>query len=471
MTSHPLRLRTVLPVALAALALPATAGAATWTQVTGIGGDARNTDEIGLARTSDGVLHVAWTRATPGTYDDVLLHSAISKSGKSVTGPTPILGGMELNNSVDLLRSPDGGLRVLFAGLNPAFPIDSRLATATAGADGAAWAIQPTPASNATPGGGHPVYAARGIGGGLLPAGIPMGLWGDSDPSGAGFNVGLSSAVPDGDFSPACCELGPDVATGADGVPAMAWTFLGDDPSIRARVLPSGPELTAPGSQATELGPRVAVSGRTKGSGVYVAYTAGEASFEGRPAIWRIGASKAVRLSGARGVQHTRLSAGPQGRMWVFWERSGKIYARRSNTSLSRWGSTVKVSPPSKTNTIYALTGEGSSGPLDVLALADRSSGLAYWHRRILPGLSLSASPTSVTGSKGGSITFRVTDAGSSVKKAKVSLPIGGKTLKGTTNSKGRVTLTIPKGTKRARRTATATKSGYTKATRRIRIK
>jgi hypothetical protein len=38
-----------------------------WTRVTGVGGHAaRLTDEVGLERTANGVLHVAWTREGAG---------------------------------------------------------------------------------------------------------------------------------------------------------------------------------------------------------------------------------------------------------------------------------------------------------------------------------------------------------------------------------------------------------------------
>ena len=39
------------------------------------------------------------------------------------------------------------------------------------------------------------------------------------------------------------------------------------------------------------------------------------------------------------------------------------------------------------------LAGEGGAGPLDVLLLADRGGGPANWHQRILPGLTLTATP------------------------------------------------------------------------------
>ena len=469
--------RTRWSIILVAFALTgATAPAAlagapgTWTQVTGLGVGAANTDEIGLARTADGVLHVAWTRAPSGVYNDELLHSAIGADGKGVTGPDTILGGLELNSSVDLLTAPDGGLRVFFAGLNPASPLDTLLATATAGADGKAWAVQPTPASASTPGQNHPVYVASGIGAGLGPGGAPIGAWGDSSPSGGGYHIGLDPLTPDVEFPAACCDLRPDVAIGADGELVLARVALYDTTSVIARRLATGQELTAPSSAAAQISDRVSLSGRSAGQpGVYLAYTSGANQFSGLPTIWRVGDAKARRLSGRRGAEHTGLSAAPGGAMWVFWERDERLYARRSNDALTRFGATVRVRPPQGTDTVYRLGGEGSRGPLDLLVLIDRGGSLAYWHRRVLPGLSLAAKPKKVAA--GGSIKFKVTDAGTGVAGAKVKLKLPGEDPQGKTGPKGTVKLQVPKGSKPGKRTATATKPGYTAAGTRVRVK
>ena len=153
-------------VAAAALlsAGPALAGPpGKWSRVTGIEGvEAVNTDEVGLERTADGVLHVAWTRKVDALAD-TLLHSAIAANGKSVAGPDTIFyaSNTGMNNSVDLVAGPEGGLRVLFSGLFPITAIDSVLSTATAPEAGTAWS-SPAPVSNtATP---SAVYVAAGIG-------------------------------------------------------------------------------------------------------------------------------------------------------------------------------------------------------------------------------------------------------------------------------------------------------------------
>ena len=58
----------------------------TWNKVSGLGGAARNIDELGLERTADGVLHIVWRRQGAGNADD-LMHTAISADARSLAGP------------------------------------------------------------------------------------------------------------------------------------------------------------------------------------------------------------------------------------------------------------------------------------------------------------------------------------------------------------------------------------------------
>ena len=77
-----------LALLVAALAAPS-AHAAPWARVTTP--DGASTDQVGLARTADGVLHLAWHHPTgPNTVD--LLHTVISPAGK-VGATTPIQSG------------------------------------------------------------------------------------------------------------------------------------------------------------------------------------------------------------------------------------------------------------------------------------------------------------------------------------------------------------------------------------------
>ena len=114
----------------------------------------------------------------------------------------------------------------------------------------------------------------------------------------------------------------------------------------------------------------------------------------------------------------------------------------------------------------YKVDANAAGGALDVLGNfnIDTSTTAVTSYRRLLPGLTLQAKPGKLRKGKQTAVRFTVRDAGAAVKGAKVKA--GGKS--GTTNAKGRVTLTIKSG---KAVTAKATRSGYTSATKRLRLR
>jgi len=459
-------------VAAAALlaAGPALAGPpGKWTRVTGSEGfEAVNTDEVGLERTADGVLHVAWTRKVDA-LSDALLHSAIAANARSVAGPNTILyaSNTGMNNSVDLVAGPEGGLRVLFAGIFPKTAIDNVLSTATSPQAGTAWS-SPAPVSNtATP---SAVYVAAGIGSSVSPAGTVVSAWGDSGPSDGGYHVGLSPLDSDVQLSPAADEVDPNVAFDpAGGSGFVAWNDLPEVGANAVKALPlgGGATMTAPSSGAPWIGQRVSISGRS-GGGVYMAYGSGGNPFAAKPAWWRVGAASANVIGGKIGARHTGLTAGYGGRLWLFWDREKTIYAARTNPAATKLGEIVSIKAPNGTGAIYRLNGEGSGGPLDLLVLAEAKGGLGYFHQRVRPGLTLTARPKAVR--SGGKIGFRVRDAGKPVKGARVLLKLGRRTISKRTNGAGKASIRVPVKTRPHRYAAIARKGGYTPAKRRVRV-
>jgi hypothetical protein len=117
------------------------------------------------------------------------------------------------------------------------------------------------------------------------------------------------------------------------------------------------------------------------------------------------------------------------------------------------------IKPPGSAS-IYRLNGEGSAGPLDLIANMQATGGQALWHQQVWPKLSLSAS--SRAAGKGRTIVFRVLDAGDPVSGATVKA--AGKSLK--TKADGSATL---KQAARARVSATAAKAGYASASLTVR--
>ena len=417
---------------LALTAAPAAAGPpGKWTRITGVGGiPASNTDEIGLERTGNGVLHVAWTRET-ASGNNQLLHSALSGNAQNVAGPHTIIALSDgLNNSVDLTANSGGGLRVLFAGLFPAAPIDRVLSSATAGPAGTTWTA-PSPVSNTSPGGSSPVYAGAGIAGFLGgPGGDFVGAWGDSSPGAGGFHLGINPADPDTHFPNTCCSIDPGV--GVDSQTGQFMVARNDSATDVSRIRVTrvgGSTVSAPNSGASSTQQRISISGRIGKPGVFVAYGKGTNQFLGRPAWWRVGAPKFHFFKSREGAENVGLAPAPGGRLWLFWEFEGHIEAVRTGTDAVSVGAIRKIKLPNGADDVSGIFGEGSKGPLDLLTLTDPASGMGYFHQRIKPGLRITtAVPNPVK--RGKNIVFTVTD-GDPVAGAVVRLVFGAKRHQG----------------------------------------
>lgn len=444
------------------------ASAASWIRVTNEP-QPHNTSEVGLERTADGVLHVLWPRDS-GASEQVM-HSAISASGKTVSGPHQVATTPNaLNPGVDLVAGPGGGLRAFFAGVFPSISNDA-MRTATAGSAGTVWSVHAA-ASQLL----GPTNASAGSGIGAVDAnGTPWSAWGDSSPGGGGFHAGINPANPDLPFSPSCCERDPNLAVdGSSGLVAVGWNRLNPGGSVLQVLVPFiSPVENAPGSGAVWLQQRVGLTGRIGAGGIYAAYGSGSNQFNARPALWRVGAAGAKVIKTSRDAEHTTLAAAPGGRLWVAWEakdHGNRILATRTNPAATKFGAIVATKPPKGTDAIHRLNVEGSRGYLDLVALVDRGGNdIAHWTARLRPGLTLAAKPKRVEAGK--KVVFRVSDAGAPVKGAEVELSLGGEHPAKQTNAKGKATIKVPGSTGPGRYQATASKGGYATAKRKVRVK
>ena len=220
---------------------------------------------------------------------------------------------------------------------------------------------------------------------------------------------------------------------------------------------PGGPEggrKLAPGSLTGKsfLQPigRTPISGRIGAAGVFLAYGQGYPTLK-TVAVWRVDTATPQLVLKAPGAKHVGVAAAPEGRLWVMWDVNGKIYATRTNHAATRVGPPSMVKPPGS-GSVYELDGEGSAGPLDLVA----NDGKSLWHQQVWPKLQVSGRRAGKT------IVFTVADAGDPVVAAKVKA--GGKTL--TTAANGRATLAnAPPGKVKA----SASKAGYTAASTTVR--
>ena len=444
--------RVIVAVAVV-LALAGSAAAGPPGQWTALPGTVVNFAEPGLARTSDGVLHLVYTRKS-GTKEE-LAHVSVSSGGK--VGSTAVaLGGWASMSHPDLLRMPDGSLRVFFGGIRSTNPGETNNAmnTATAPASGAQWSLQSGRAAQATY-----AYATSYAGAGLAKNGTPISSWAGTP--GLGFHYGVDPSTPDGKIPQSgCCLYHPDI--GVDSASGQAWVgFTSNEtasPGVFVNAIgPGGPEAgrkLAPGSLSGKsfLQPigRTPITGRIGAAGVFLAYGQGYPTFK-TVAVWRVDTAKPQLVLKAPGAKHVGVEAAPEGRLWVFWDVNGKIYATRTNHAATRVGQPSTVKPPGS-GSVYELDGEGSAGPLDLVA----NDGKSLWHQQLWPKLQVSGKRAGET------IVFTVADAGDPVAAAKVKA--GGKTL--TTAANGRATLAnAPAGKVKA----SASKAGYTGASSSVR--
>jgi hypothetical protein len=426
-------------------------------QWTRLPGTVINFAEPGLARTGDGVLHVLYTRRN-GTKED-LVHLEISPGG-AVGADSVALGGWSAMSHPDVLRMPDGSLRAFFGGIRSTNvgETNKRLSTATAPAAGTPWTLRSGDVVQAPS-----AYATGVTGAGLAKDGTPISTW--SVTPGLGYHYGINGGDPDRAIpQTGCCLYTPDVAV--DSASGQAWVGFhsneNDGPGLYVNAIgPGGPQGgrklasgSVVGKSSIYPGNRTSLTGRIGAGGVYLFYGQGYPTFK-TLALWKVDTAKPHLIVKADRNEHANVAAAPEGRLWLMWEQNGTIYAARTNRTATRLGAANAIRTPSGA-TIYRLNGEGSAGPLDLIANMQAAGGQAFWHQQVWPKLSLTGSR------KGATIAFRVTDAGDPVAGATVKA--GGKTLK--TNAAGRATLTkAPAG----RVKASASKAAYAPATAAVR--
>jgi hypothetical protein len=417
--------RVVLLFALAILAFPGTSLAAKFKTLSVKNEQVLTSENFGLARTPDGVLHLVFpSHSTQSATADGLVAIAISPKGavgstvQALSGYGPIHPTMIAQGST---------LQAFFSGaspdnLNSIFGITSSDGGATWGApqdvlnhnsdNAQSYAAGPDAALS----GSTPVLA--------LPHNdivIQQGL---------GSGAPTSIATNNSDNSTTDATLAVD---GASGAVVAGWpSNQGSGADWLEQVAPTiGTPQTVPGQPRNEIVP----AGRSTGSGVFAAFTTDNKHVE---LIQYGGGTKTV--GSARGVIPGRMAVatGPTGRIWVMWgAESESIAVTRSNKAVTRFEPIQRLKL--NANGLARLSGDGALGPLDLFAdglAPGKTATPATMYAHVLAQLSATGSI-----SKKGTLTVTVTDAGDAVPGAKVSA--AGK--KATTNSAGKATLGVGK--------------------------
>lgn len=473
-----------LAAALAALVvLPAAADAGrpgVWTQITAA--DGSNTDQVGLARGSDGRLHVAWQRKTPGNaVNDDLMVTVVGANG-SAGAARAIASNWVGIGSPSLAFAADGSL-LLVAGATQttdAGSIDSIAAWRSADA-GATWSAP----ARATPAGGFSDDLGLAFG----PDGAtPFVGWGST--YGLYVHRALDPAAAAGDFQGGagfgCCGYSPGIARdGASGQLVVAWHSnatgkfgVWAQPVDPATGNPVGAPARMPGSTTTYQGraetsyslAHTPIVGRAGRAGLWLAYEGGYPTTR-NVVVWRYGTPRSsVIATRSEGVRNVGIAATPEGRLWAYWSGGGRVWARRSNTAGTSWGAVTSAPVPRGTQTVFKLAGDAQDGLLDLFGAFEGSRpGVRSSHTQLRAGLTLTATPASArAGSRSVQhVRLRVTDAGDPVAGATVRL--GG--ARGFTGPGGTVTLNVPARARRQTLTARATRAGYVDGTATVRVR
>ena len=435
-----MKVRCVIVAVLIAGCGAAPAGAAPWKRVTTP--DGSSTDQVGLARTGDGVLHLAWHHPTgPNTED--LNHTVISPAGR-IGATTPIQSGWTGFTNTALVVEP-GGLRAFWGGFRTTDSSDPQRETNTALSSdgGASWALQP---GQVNPDGAQSYASShaatvRADGSTMQAFAGTLGTW---------VHAGLTPATPNHNFTEGL-QYGndPNLATDATNRTVMAWySNAAGQLGVRVQDVnadgsPVAGPLTMPGTSAMNVG----MLGRTplvarSGGGFYVAYPTPSSV-----RLWRVGAAAAPVVDGIDNSPAVALAAAGDGRIWVLWTKGfgdPDVLARRSNGRATRFGATVNAGHPKDAAQAYKLDANAAGNALDVLANFNlgTTTDAVTSYRRLRPGLTLKAHPGRLRKGEPTAVRFTVLDAGDAVSGARVKA--AGRS--GTTDGRGRVTLTVTSG-------------------------
>ena len=408
---------------LAAGASGASSAGPGWSRVSGPNNAG---DQLGLARTSDGTLHVIWNRGNqaPNSIFDTRFSANGAKRG--TTTVTSQWDGAK--NGLALLVMPDKTLRLFATGGHSSASSSGGVSTFTAPATGASWALQPDVW-------GGPVAASSAvIGATLTKDGQVVTGWRGTAAEGI-----PPTTIPQNAYAP--FQLATHLATDAgSGAVVLAGVYGGGKGGVFVQQVRPGAGKAVVLSDGGNNNDWVeGLSGRIGAPGVYVAYADTKAA-----RLYRYGGSSTTLARGP--YTSATVCTGPDGRLWVAWGDSSELFVTRSNRAASRFEPVQKLTlPQGTTNGLRYLQCEGSAGPVDLFAEAvDKANALGFWHTHVLAELSLQAQAAK------GTVTLSVRDAGDPV--GGVTISIGGRHIKTATN--GRATVALHAGSYTARASA-----------------
>lgn len=383
-----------LPVAATA------GGVGTWTNVSGATGTSLT--QAGLVTTPDGLLHVAWSRASATTGKKDLMHRTIRANGTFGASQTVESLWSRVNDPAMVFDPFDGRVYIVFSGTRgKTLPTDIyKGLTYTSSPDGgASWTLNSGPINPTDLASSSSPVSAIGTSNALFTSWYgTSGVW---------VHRGVSAATPAYNYQSGLGSSGYYSNLGLEkgGQLWLVWASNGTK-GLYAQMVdqtsggPSGTRYKLPSSTTTYLGAeefsmkngRVPTTGRPKGGGVFVAYPSGYPGAT-KVRLWKITAAKRTTMVVAGGTTKkyaTAIAAAPDGRVWVAWSQltSGRpqVFVRRSNTSATRFGPTKAYTVPSGYGVVWNLAAAVRNGKLDVLAhLGGSGKAHATFHIQFKP--------------------------------------------------------------------------------------
>jgi hypothetical protein len=368
-------------------------------------------------RTKDGVLHVLHQTTAPGSSaPNGLALSSIGASGNVVSQSSALTGWGPGRAGLALM--PDGSLLSVFGAVSPGANPVSSIWGIQSSDGGTTWSAPADVTSGSledlayggdittqVSGSGTPVLTIAAAGGIVVQQGLVQGS-----------PTTLVTNSTD-DFAG---DVDSAVDAGSGEVVASWRSNAGQGGLFLQGVAPSlGAAERLPGQLRNEL----VIAARTKGPGVFGAYTT-----DGTHVLLHRYGGGSVAVGKLAGIQAAVLGAatGPDGRIWVMWGQDGAgVAVTRSNKAVTKFEPIQRVNP--KSFTLYRLSGDGRLGPLDLFVDQVPSGGPAgTFHGRVLPLLSATVSVKTVKNKKGKVtahvLTVHVSDAGDAVVGAKVAV-------------------------------------------------
>ena len=468
----------ILAVAAARPQTAAAGGPGKWTDISGsLGTGTPSLIQPDAARGSGGVLHVVW--ATTGSpaylmYRQVAADGSLSDAVRTLTP-----GGWGIVNNPAVVTDAAGARVLVFSGSQDPGATISGLAEWSS-EDGGASFSAPNLVTAAGSSWSSPMSAVATPGGVLQTWANTYGVYTHvGEAAGSAFDVndvggyGYSPAFGYDAVSGKLYVVAAYNATGKQGLWARTIAPASGEPVGASFNLPRS-TTTYAGSQ--EFDPKITrtpVTGLVGRSAVLVAYPTGYPSST-TVRVWRLTAggpptSSTVLASGGGEKNVIAVAADPNGRAWVVWSvDSGsrqKVYAVRSNAGATAWGKVVSFTGPAGTDTLWQLAASAQSDRVDVLAQFGKGDSADIFHTQLLAGLKVTVSPAKVKKGKTTTVSVKVTDAGSRVGGAKVT--IGAKS--GHTSAAGVAKVKV-KATWAGKLKVTVKKSGYAAGSATLRV-